>query len=303
MACYYPLEGWRSAEKNKNGKRPIVFDYSKAMKDMPVKVPCGQCVGCRLERSRQWAVRCVHEASLHSENCFLTLTYDDDHIPSDGSLCMKHFQDFMKRLRFNSGIKMRYFHCGEYGDTTQRPHYHACIFGYSPSDKKLWRRSCDNPLFISEFLEKTWGHGYVVIGNVTFESAAYVARYIMKKITGDMAQEYYSDIDPQTGEVLNTRLPEYTTMSRRPGIGIGWLEKYSSDVYPHDRVVLRGSKFKPPAAYDRWLEMTDPSLFTQLKNLRKMSARKKESDNTPDRLRVKEQVKLAQISSLKRGLL
>ena len=98
MACYHPMQGYRSAEVTKNGKRKIVFSPQKGYIDLPVKVACGQCIGCRLERSRQWAVRCMHEASMHMFNSFVTLTYDDDHLPEYNSLNYKHFQDFMKRL-------------------------------------------------------------------------------------------------------------------------------------------------------------------------------------------------------------
>ena len=106
MPCYSPLTGYVSREPSKNGKFPIVFDPKKGWIDRSVTVPCGQCIGCLLERSRQWAMRCSHEASLYDENCFITLTYDDEHLPPDGCLNKEHFQKFMKRLRkrFGSGV-------------------------------------------------------------------------------------------------------------------------------------------------------------------------------------------------------
>ena len=128
MPCFCPLEGWRSKDRSSTGKRKIVFNPRDALRDMPVTVPCGQCIGCRLERSRQWAVRCIHEASLHEDNCFITLTYDDAHLPTDLSLNVSHFQKFMKRLRKRFGEGIRFFHCGEYGENFGRPHYHACLF-------------------------------------------------------------------------------------------------------------------------------------------------------------------------------
>ena len=151
MACYHPMQGYRSAEVTKNGKRKIVFSPQKGYIDLPVKVACGQCIGCRLERSRQWAIRCVNEASLYRGNCFITLTYSDEYLPQNKSLDKRDFQLFMKRLRKEfSSERIRYFHCGEYGCSCKvcglsaklcrrvgcgsfveglgRPHYHALFF-------------------------------------------------------------------------------------------------------------------------------------------------------------------------------
>ena len=117
MPCYYPLQGWRSKELTKNGKRAIVFDRKKGYVDQPLEVPCGQCIGCRLDRSRDWALRCIHEAQLHEDNSYITLTYDDDNLPANASLDKSDFQKFMKRLRKSLGDKkVRFFHCGEYGE-------------------------------------------------------------------------------------------------------------------------------------------------------------------------------------------
>lgn len=286
MACYSPLHGWRS----NSGDRTIVFNRNRAFIDLPVTVPCGQCIGCRLERSRQWAVRCVHEASLHDQNCFITLTYDNDHLPSDGSLQLEHFQLFMKRLRKAVG-QVRFFHCGEYGTNLGRPHYHAIIFGYDFADKVLWRDDGPAPLYRSALLERLWKYGYSTVGTATFESAAYVARYITKKITGPMADDHYAG-----------RKPEYTTMSRRPGIGAGWFDKFSSDVFPSDEVILRGKAFKPPRFYDGLYEVLNPDGMKDIKARRQIAASKHSDNNTPERLAVRREVKLAQIQSLKRPL-
>lgn len=293
MACYSPLKGYRSREVNRSGKRSIVFSASRGYLDLPVTVPCGQCVGCRLERSRQWAIRCVHEASLHDENCFITLTYDNDHLPADGSLRVEDFQKFMKRLRKHyDGKRIRYYHCGEYGDRTNRPHYHAILFGHEFSDKSLFRLSPSGErLYRSPTLEKLWPYGYSTIGNVTFESAAYVARYIMKKVTGELAEEHYQG-----------RKPEYTTMSRRPGIAAGWYEKYKDDVFPRDEVIMRGQKMRPPKFYDHLYEIDNAEEFAILKARRKAKAKAFSENNTLDRLRVREIVKKSQISKLVRKL-
>ena len=145
MACFKPLSAWRNPS-DPSGQ--LLFSYhtigasSDHAERTCLKIPCGQCVGCRLEYSRQWAVRCCHESSLHIYNCFITLTYDPEHLPDDGSLDIKHFQKFMKRLRDKlHPLRIRFFHCGEYGDKTRRPHYHALIFGYSFPDRKILKKS------------------------------------------------------------------------------------------------------------------------------------------------------------------
>lgn len=301
MTCYHPLHGFRSKIVNPTtGKRSIVFSQKLGFVDLPVTLPCGRCIGCRLEKSRQWAVRCLHEASLYSDNCFITLTYDEKHLPKDGSLHLSHFQKFMKRLRKKFGDKIRFFHCGEYGDQNRRPHYHACIFNFDFPDRKLWKTRDGVRLYTSEILHDLWPFGYNVIGDVTFESAAYVARYITKKITGDRAKDHYTTIDPRTGEICELK-PEYTTMSRRPGIGSDWFVKYLEDVYPRDFVVVRGKKQKPPKAYDRYLEKVKPAEYEIIKACRIHDALELEFENSYDRLNVKEIIKISKFKQLKRG--
>lgn len=270
MSCFSPIQAFSLPSKNLvTGKSVIVFKSSDS-RDEPIVLPCGRCIGCRLERSRQWALRCIHEASLHESNCFITLTYDDSHLPADCSLNLDHFQRFMKRLRKKYGNGIRFFHCGEYGEKFGRPHYHALIFGFDFPDKVFWKESNKIPLYRSASLEKLWTYGYSSIGDVTFESAAYVARYIMKKITGPGAWTHYLDIE--TGVI---KKPEYTTMSRRPGIAAGWYDKFRSDVYPHDFTVLRGRKVKPPKFYDRLFEAKFPADFERIKERRKADSLKR----------------------------
>lgn len=302
MPCYKPLEAWRGRELNpKTGKYPMVFNRNQGYSDLPSqKLPCGRCIGCRLERSRQWAIRCVHEAQLHEQNCFITLTYSPENLPFPPSLDVRHYQLFMKRLRKKYGSNIRFFHCGEYGDQLGRPHYHACLFGFDFPDKVHWKTTKrGDRLYTSESLNKIWGKGYAIIGDVTFESAAYVARYITKKITGDAAADHYERHDPDTGELYSLK-PEYTTMSRRPGIAKDWYDKYSSDVYPHDEVIMRGMKMKPPKYYDRQYELTNPKEFEKMKMQRRVAAKSRSEDSTPERLAVREKVKLAKIKQLKR---
>ncbi len=285
MPCFRPLEGFRCPSGG------IVFSRYHSI-GLEMSVPCGQCIGCRLERSRQWAVRCMHEASLHADTSFVTLTYDDEFLPRFGSLLMDDWQKFFKRLRKRTG-KVRFFGCGEYGEQFGRPHYHACLFGRDFPDKVLWSTRGGHDVFRSPLLESVWTCGQSEIGSLTFESAAYVARYCVKKVTGPKAREHYECVDPETGE-LGSRLPEFATMSRRPGIGTGWFEKFGSDVYPSDEVIVRGKSSKPPRFYDRLFELSSPE---EMRSLRRLRAKARcRADETPARLGVREVCAEARLS-------
>eukprot|EP00919_Chromeraceae_sp_WS-2016_P014354 GHVR01033751.1.p1 GENE.GHVR01033751.1~~GHVR01033751.1.p1 ORF type:complete len:308 (+),score=14.93 GHVR01033751.1:180-1103(+) len=302
MPCYKPLKGWRSQKRNPTGKHSIVFSPKKGFIDQPIEVPCGQCIGCRLERSRQWAIRCVHEASLHEDNVFITLTFADNNLDPEGSLQKEDFQKFMKRLRRKFPHKIRYYHCGEYGAKYARPHHHACLFNHKFPDQILERHTPTGfPEYSSKILDKLWGHGRARIGTVTFESAAYVARYITKKITGEAATTAYCNIDHQTGEIISERLPEYTTMSRRPGIAKNWFDKYKSDVYPSDEVIIKGKKMMPPKYYDSQYEIVDPENHSLVKAKRKASQKQNAHNNTPERLSVRETIQLKKAGQLIRS--
>lgn len=319
MPCYSPLVAYKSKYVNESGKRSLVFNIKHALDDEKQQVPCGQCIGCRLERSRQWAIRCTHEASLYERSCFITLTYNDANLPSDGSLKKDHFQKFMKRFRkrfqgyqeieyYDSKSQLqrkrpiRYYMCGEYGDLYSRPHYHACIFNFDFPDKVFWKKRLDSRLYVSKALEELWPYGYSVVGDVTFQSAAYVARYIMKKVNGSKALHHYSDIDYSTGEVVNERIPEYNDMSRRPGIGRLWFDRFKDDVFPHDYVVLNGRKMKPPKYYDSLLEKEDGFLFDEIKDDRYYKALKHIDNNSYQRLDVREAVQEARLKLLIRNV-
>ncbi len=254
-------------------------------------------------------MRCVHEASLYEDNSFITLTYSDEFLPRGGSLVKKHFQDFMKRLRKRfSDSRIRYFHCGEYGERYHRPHFHACLFGFDFPDKVLYRVVDDIRLYTSEALSEVWTFrgekkpvGFSSVGAVTFESAAYVARYIMKKVTGEASAWHYKGCDVDSGELVDL-LPEYSTMSRRPGIGRDWYDRFESDVYPWDEVFMRGRVMKPPRFYDLIFELSDPEDFARLKLKRAQAALRGKADCTPDRLRVREICKEKQVGLLIRGV-
>ncbi len=225
----------------------------------------------------------MHEASQHQANSFITLTYDNDHLPRSGGLNVKHWQNFAKRLRHRIG-PFRFYHCGEYGDESARPHYHALLFGHDfLEDRKPYTTRRGNQLYTSELLTQTWGQGLSVIGELTYESAAYVARYCMKKINGKQAAEHYQTIDTSTGEVHQVK-PEYTTMSRRPGIGKSWFDKYTSDVFPSDEVIVNGKPARPPRYYDSQYELSDPTALALVKEGRVRAGRKHRLNNTHERL-------------------
>lgn len=302
MSCYKPLRAYYTGARTERGKRVITFNSIRALNYRdPIQLPCGQCIGCRLERSRQWAIRCVHEAQLHEFNCFITLTYNDDNLPERG-LVKADFQKFMKRFRKRfTGLKIRYYMCGEYGENFGRPHFHACIFGFDFPDKKIWREERGVKLYRSEELEKLWKFGYSSVGAVTFESAAYVARYIMKKINGERAQDHYERVDYDTGEVYQIQ-SEYTTMSRRPGVAADWFKKFNKDVYPHDQVILRNKKMRPPRYYDALYEIQDKEAFEAMKKKRVKKAKLNLDNNTLDRLECREQVQLLRLKQLPRKL-
>lgn len=252
MGCYKPLKAFRSRRgPSSNGAWPIVFDTKNGYAHLTMDVPCGQCMGCRIDKAQQWAMRCVHESKQHEKNCFITLTYEK--APEGGSLNKFDIVNFFKRFREDiAPEKIRYLQCGEYGTLSGRPHHHAAIFGYDFPDKKFWKEKNGNKLYISDYLNGKWGHGYCVIGELTWESAAYIAAYVTKKITGPMAEKHYGG-----------RIPEFITMSRRPGIGLEWWNKNKNDVLPDDRVLINGFLKKPPRYYDKKFDEENPEKMTE----------------------------------------
>ena len=296
MPCYSPLTAYQC------GNGEVIFSEHKS-NDVrrTLTLPCGQCIGCKLERARQWAVRCTHEATLHENNCFVTLTYDDEHLPYRGQLQHSDFQKFMKRLRKHTGPdRVRFYMGGEYGSQNWRPHYHACLFGIDWQDKRVYSETKQgHTLYESDTLTRLWGMGLCTSGAITFDSAGYIARYCTSKITGDMAENWYKRRDDE-GEYQLT--PEYSKMSLKPGIGAGWLDKYTSDVYTHDYVIINGKETKPPKYYDKLLDRTNPDRYEELKGERELRALENWQDNTPERLAVKEKVTHAAIRQLERNL-
>lgn len=288
MPCYRPIKGWRSREVSHTGRRKIVFNQSQGYKDLEVMVPCGQCIGCKLDKSRQWAIRCVHESKTHVENCFITLTYDPEHLPDGNTLVKDDLTKFFKRLRERikyeqPGREIRYFACGEYGEIGKRPHYHAIVFGYDFQDKEFIGGSGQNKLYTSDMLSDLWKYGFSTVGSVSFDSAAYVARYCTKKITGVKAEEHY-----------NGREPEYCVMSRRPGIGNQWFQgNYGDFERAGYRIILdNGKSIKAARYYENIYQERIIDGYNGYKSERKRVAKSSrvQSDNTAERLEVKERL-------------
>ena len=244
---------------------------------------------------------------MHPENCFVTLTYDETNVPKDGSLNKSHFQLFMKRLRKHfEGTKIRYFHCGEYGEKLQRPHYHACLFGIDFHDRIPYSSDNDIVTDQSPTLEKIWGKGFCTVGELNYQTAAYTARYIMKKITGEKARDHYTRVNLQTGELTQLQ-PEYVTMSlgrkRGEGLGGSFYEKYKSDFFPADECPIPGKGVykSVPKYYDGLLKEADPDTYAKVIERREKYRLNTAHDHTKQRLEAKHTVKQAQLSKLPRS--
>ena len=289
MACYKPLKAYR-------GPNGIEFNSKAGYADKPLQLKCGQCIGCRLDRTRGWAIRAVHEAQMHEKNAFLTLTYRDQALPDDHGLHVEDWQKFAKRVRKTKG-PFRFLHCGEYSEPPNlRPHYHACLFGLDFSEDRVpFETRGPNTLYISAELQGLWPHGFATIGELTFDSAAYVAAYCLKKATGQLAEKYQR-VDPDTGECWEVK-PDYATMSLKPGLGKTWFERYCADIYPDDFVVLKGTKFRPPKYYDQLLEKDNPELHKKMLQKRRQQIREKPEEIQDDRLQIREKVQIAKLTT------
>lgn len=304
MGCDFPITAYRSREFNPETKRyGLTFNPLKALNSTnSIRVPCGKCQGCRLERSRQWAIRCTHESSLHDRNCFVTLTYADQHLPVDYSVHEFHFQLFMKRLRKHcEPNKIRFFACGEYGEKNLRPHYHALLFGFDPEDKVLYETTDrGDRVYLSKSLQALWGLGMVTIGALTYQSASYTARYTMKKLDGKdrKSDDYYLRQHPLHGFICRVR-PEFSLMSRRPGLGQGWFEKYGSETFTHDSVIVQGREAQPPRYYFNQLTQEDKDRIT---TARQTAAKRNLRPRTFNAEMAHAETRDAKISTLKRKL-
>lgn len=243
---------------------------------------------------------------MHQSSSFVTLTFSDEHLPDNYSVDVRDLQLFMKRLRKFAGSGIRFLACGEYGDNNLRPHYHLCLFGTGfESDRKVWRRTQSGHLaYRSESLERLWPYGHCELGALTYQSASYTARYVLKKVTGKSSSEYYTRVHPLTGEIVQVK-PEFIVMSRKPGIGFNWLEKWKRDVFPSDFLIIDGKKVPVPRAYMRVLDDDEDVFFTEKDRViakRLTRGNSHAEDRTPERLAVREEVARLRNARLKREL-
>lgn len=309
MPCYKPLQAFSYPQES--GKNRVVFSNVLARDFYESKnylceapdrlgIPCGSCIGCRLEKSRQWAIRMTHEASMYEQNCFITFTFNEESLKKmcpDGSVNQKHMRYFLDDLRKEVGYgKIRYYYCAEYGDQLGRPHYHMCLFNHDFDDKKKWFRTNGFWSYKSETLSKLWPYGNVSISEFSFDTAGYCSRYVTKKVSGKKSKAHYGD-----------RTPEFAHMSTKPAIGDPWLQKYGmSDVFLTDEVVVpRGEtkyKSKPPRSYDRFLEKINPGLLASNKLSRQERAKARDDYNDYERLLAKEKCQEVRFKKLIRRL-
>jgi len=289
MACTAP-ESYYQVDPSKNGgKGGFTKDVRKSDGGPLITVACGKCIDCRLAHAREWALRCMHEAQVSPEpGCFVTLTYEV--VPNDWNLNYRHFQLFMHRLRKSVPGAGRFFMSGEYGDENGRPHYHAILFNCGFADKVLHSRRDGLNYYTSKVLEKLWGHGFCLIGDLTMASAGYVARYNLKKITGPAAGDAYQFLT-EDGEIID-RVPPFARASNRPGIGYEWFMRYHSDLFPCDFIVHGGKRFPVPRYYTKLYERLDEFGFDMVKVRRAllMGDRRNHPDFTSRRLRDKNEL-------------
>ncbi len=326
MACFAPLQAWRShVLQTDKGKNIIAFKREQ-VSHLPyesITLPCGKCLGCLFDRSKQWAVRCVHEAQTTESDgkpsCFITLTFNEESLNGHRhdcrkcdyykqnianeekqalenpdyikqivttchtrSLCRRDFTLFIKSLRehvnrdkkYQTRQKIRYFHVGEYGSKLGRPHHHALLFGWAPEDLVFhsYDRKTGVTLYTSEYVSKIWKYGFITVGEVNWKTAAYCARYCIKKINGKDKEKHYERFDPINGEIGRLEA-EYITTSRRPGLGRDWILRNLSDVYPADGLHIQGRAFKTPRFYDKLYEEVAPEEYETLKRKRLTAAK------------------------------
>jgi hypothetical protein len=336
MACYKPIQAFESG-LNKNGNKRIVFE-PKTIKDKPLALPCGRCIGCRIEKTRQWALRGMCELittrKKKLDSCFLTLTYKDSHYPENGDLVKKDIQDFVKRLRKRHQeistlvidwkkkkivrkSDIRVFYCGEYGELNLRPHWHLIIYGYGFPDKKLKEvTATGNLLYTSNELElgqpekripPLWHQGFHRIGAVTFDSIQYVAKYVTKKLDGEKANEipygdylrHYERHNPKTGEICRVS-PEFAETPRRPGLGFDFIRQYYKEVYPSDTIAVLGKGVQRTTKYfDRIMKDIDNDLLEMAVKKRREYMLSNLDELSETRQKTKEDIKKRKLKKLK----
>ncbi len=221
-------------------KAPFIPKSCRCMVDGEVRysysinVPCGKCVECLTSKATEWSYRIVLESQCHTENCFLTLTYEKSPV----QLIKRDFQLFMKKLRkylSKQDIQIRYFMCGEYGSQGKRPHFHCILFGWRPKDLEILSIKGTEILYKSSLISKIWGHGFVSVGDVSAWSAKYCAKYLQK-----------------LNAVPKDWVQPYVCMSNRPGIGFYSIDE--EQIQSTDKIYVDGKYRSTPRYFYKVLE-------------------------------------------------
>lgn len=349
MSCYHPLIRFETWEKYKCNDGHMAYkakveklqtgenyeDLEAQEKRLNTRlrniqiIPCGKCIGCRLEYSKQWATKGLYEAECYENNWFLTITYDQEHLPAAdtmidpktgeelgenpfGSLKEKELTDFIKRLRIHYERKynhtgIRYMACGEYGDKGNRPHYHMIAFNLPiPIERLRFHEYNENyeAMYRCEELEDIWGKGMIVAAEVNWNTCAYVARYITKKVGIPTQKDYYQCLGIQ---------PEFFRMSRRPGIGRTYYDEHKKEIYEKDQLIIQKygggtMKVKPPKYYDKLYDLEYPEEYEKIKKERKKQTElinnikyRQTTLYKKNQLKAEEETKEAKAKSLKRS--
>lgn len=314
MPCTKPIRGVRYSDGVVRLRRGVPDSrlFGGGLKP-ELELPCGRCMDCKIRRSQDWTTRATHEASLHLSNAFLTLTFSDeglalrelqrDRHPFD--LDVADWQLFAKRLRKELNKqdrgRFRFFQVGEYGDEQLRPHYHALIFGQDFREDMIesWKDDLGHLTWRSRIVEKCWPYGFHEIKDLHPANIAYVCKYVQKKLYGARKSQALERVDSGSGECVTVR-DELASMSRRPGIGHGWWEKYRTDAFPDDFIVLEGKKVPVPRYYAEQMKKEDPTGWEQIAKQREMSAAKRAADNVPERREVRAAVTKAKTALSRR---
>lgn len=320
MPCFRPRKGWYGKFAGANGKLPLVFNRSEAVNPEHVlKLPCNACLGCRRQRQAEWALRAYHEGKMHERKCALTLTYSDEHLPSDWSVHVEHLQAFNHRLRKyldrSHGVRMRLAACGEYGRKHSRPHYHELVYGFDFAGDRVFQRKSrgGTPLYSSPALTDLWGQGDALIGKADYAACAYVMGYCVEKYNKELREPYDAErhgdridadgvvhagaprrrllVHPVTGQELLVA-PEFFVTSRRPGLGATWFEKFKTDAFPSDFLIADGKKVSVPSFYFRRLQAEAEAEALRISRGRKLKAAapSRKWNSTPARLKVREEI-------------
>lgn len=307
MPCFNPMR----VATDEDGHLDWSKSYTSDVVDSPVLVPCRNCIGCKLADAREWAIRCFHEATLHTtkwkdprnglvtevpNSSMVTLTYDNEHLPADGCLDKGALVNFHRRLDRHAGRPVRRFSIGEYGTTGGRPHYHALLMGLDLDDRYQVVLGDGQLVSKSHTLDKLWPFGNATIDDLNFNTVRYVSGYLAKEKSGNpdfVDGPIAEKVDPTTGTVVYQPVqPQFRLMSRQPGLASEWIKANYERVYPFDEITIHGISFPPPGYYDRWLRREHPDLYAEVQTKRYDQRIQSQVEWTPQRLHAAEIARL-----------